>query len=492
MEKCKISNNEKYGTDYASQSDIIKNKTKQTCILKYDEESYMKTNEFREKSKITNIEKFGTEYASQSEEIKNKVKQTNLHRFGVEYPSQLDLIKDKVKQTLLDKYSTNPQLLIEVKEKNKKTNLKRYNTEYYSQSEEYKEIVKNRKIPHLKEKFNLNILNVENNIIEYHCESCNKDIKSDYQLIYNRMVYDTIMCENCNPINNAISGNEIQLQNFIKENYDKEIILNSRQVINPLELDIYLPDLKLAFEYNGLYWHNEQNKPNDYHYNKTELCEKIDVHLIHIYEDDWKYKQDIVKSRILNLLGKTSNKIFARKCVIKEIDDNTIIRKFLVDNHQQGFVGSQIKIGLFYNDELVSLMIFGKQRKSMGTKQNKDIYEMLRFCNKLNTSIIGGSSKLFDYFIKIYNPVEVISYADRSWSQGNLYKKLRFDLVHKTKPNYYYIINDVRKYRFNFRKDILIKEGFDSNKTEKEIMLERRIFRIYDSGSLKFIFKKCD
>jgi len=199
-------------------------------------------------------------------------------------------------------------------------------------------------------------------------------------------------------------------------------------------------------------------------------------------------KQEIVKSRILNLLGKTPNKIYARKCEVKEINDNKLVRDFLENNHQQGFVGSQIKLGLFYNNELVSLMIFGSKRKFMKQNNSDNVYEMLRFCNKLNTSVIGGADKLFKYFIKNYQPKEVISYADRSWSQGELYKKLGFEFVSKTPPNYYYVIDGFRKHRFGFRKDKLISDGFDSNKSEHEIMLERKIYRIYDSGSLKFKF----
>ena len=130
-------------------------------------------------------------------------------------------------------------------------------------------------------------------------------------------------------------------------------------------------------------------------------------------------------------------------------------------------------------------MTFGEQRKSMGLKSKNNGYELLRFCNKLNTSVIGGADKLFKYFIKNYKPKEVISYADRSWSQGDLYKKLGFNFVRKTPPNYYYIIGNKKYYRFNFRKDKLIREGFDSLKSEHEIMLERKIYRIYDSGSLK-------
>ena len=117
-------------------------------------------------------------------------------------------------------------------------------------------------------------------------------------------------------------------------------------------------------------------------------------------------------------------------------------------------------------------------------------YELLRFCNKLNTNVIGGASKLFNYFIKTYQPIEIVTYADRSISQGKLYKTLGFTFIGKTKPNYYYIIGDIRYHRFKFRKDKLIKQGFDSNKTEHEIMIDRKILRIYDSGNLKYNLRK--
>jgi hypothetical protein len=193
---------------------------------------------------------------------------------------------------------------------------------------------------------------------------------------------------------------------------------------------------------------------------------------------------------ILNKLNKTENKVFARKCQVKEIDDNNIVREFLNNNHIQGYINSKIKIGLFYENELVSLMTFGDRRISMGKKiTNEGEYEMLRFCNKINFNIIGGASKLFKYFVKNYNPQEITTYADRSFSQGKLYEKLGFKFIKNTQPNYYYVIGRKRYHRFNFRKDRLVKEGYDPNKTEHEIMLERKIYRIYDSGNLKFIYK---
>jgi len=125
----------------------------------------------------------------------------------------------------------------------------------------------------------------------------------------------------------------------------------------------------------------------------------------------------------------------------------------------------------------------------MNSKSKEGEYELLRFCNKLNTNVVGGSSKLFKYFIKNYTFTEITTYADRSHSQGNLYKILGFDFISKTPPNYYYVIDGIRKHRFGFRKDVLVKEGYDKNKTEHEIMIERKINRIYDSGSLKYLLK---
>ena len=294
-------------------------------------------------------------------------------------------------------------------------------------------------------------------------------------------------CKFCN--SSGISKLEKELLDFIKENYDGEIIENSKSIISPLELDIYLQDLRLAFEFNGLYWHNELYLDKDYHLNKTKLCEENGIHLVHIYEDDLLFKTDIVKSRILNLLGKTERKIYARKCEIKDVSSKES-KEFLEMNHIQGNVNSKIKLGLYYKEELVSLMTFGNLRKNLGSSSKENSYELLRFCNKINTNVIGGANKLYKYFIKVYNPNDVLSYADRSWTsktKDSLYDKLGFKLLGGTIPNYYYIVDGERKNRFCFRKDVLIKEGFDSNKTEREIMFERGIYRIYDSGSFKYI-----
>ena len=119
-------------------------------------------------------------------------------------------------------------------------------------------------------------------------------------------------------------------------------------------------------------------------------------------------------------------------------------------------------------------------------KKGEGVYELLRFCNKLNTTVVGGASKLLKHFIKTVNPKSIISYADKRWSNGNLYEKLGFIHTHDSKPNYFYIVNNKRENRFSYRKDILVKEGYDKTKTEHEIMLERKIYRIYDCGCMVF------
>jgi len=159
-------------------------------------------------------------------------------------------------------------------------------------------------------------------------------------------------------------------------------------------------------------------------------------------------------------------------------------KKFLEDNHIQGNVNSKIKIGLFHNDELVSIMTFSKGRVIMGGK--KDEWELNRFCNKLNTTVVGSASKLLNYFIKNHKPNKIISYSDIRLFDGKLYEKLNFNKISTSKPNYWYIIGDLRYYRFSFNKKKLIKDGYDPNKTEEQIMFDRKIYRIYDCGNVRW------
>lgn len=293
----------------------------------------------------------------------------------------------------------------------------------------------------------------------------------------------------CSKCSKNSSDLQKEIYSFIKNLvYCEE---NNSEVLEGKELDIYIPSLKVGIEVNGLYWHSDLFKKNDYHLCKTEECMENGIRLIQIFEDEWFLKKDIVKSRILNILNKTDNIIYARKCEIKEVDSKEC-REFLMRNHIQGNVNSRVRLGLFYGNEMVSLMTFGNLRKNLGQVSEENVYELLRFCNKLNTSVVGGASRLFKHFLLKYSPNKVISYADRRWSVGNLYEKLGFSFKHNSDPNYYYVSGSsfkVRENRFKYRKSELVKEGFDSTKTEKEIMKERGYFRVYDCGNIRYEYE---
>lgn len=297
----------------------------------------------------------------------------------------------------------------------------------------------------------------------------------------------------CYECNKKSSVGENEIANFLIEN-NIEIIQNSKSLIYPYELDIIIPNKKIAIEYCGLYWHSETIRPDkNYHLNKLNLCNNAGYRLITIFEDEWKNYQTLIKNKILHILNKSNGeKIFARKCKIKEIDTKTA-RDFCKENHIQGYGNSTIKIGLYYNNILVSVMTFSKPSLSKGCKGfHRNVWELNRYCT--NSIVIGGAGKLLNYFCNNYEWKEIFSFADKRWSDGNLYNKLGFDLLYETKPNYFYFntIDNKRYHRFNFRKDRLSKmlEKFDPNLTEYENMVKNNYHRIWDCGNFKFIKTK--
>lgn len=289
----------------------------------------------------------------------------------------------------------------------------------------------------------------------------------------------------CRFCTNYVSKAEQEIADILKVHFP-DLEQSNKKVLEGRELDIYIPSKKVAIEYNGLYWHSELHKDKNYHLDKLNSCKDKGIKLIQIFEDEWLNKKEIVLSRLFNILGITERIIYARKCEVRQVDSKTTT-KFLDENHIQGKLGAKARLGLYYENELVSLMTFGELRKNLGLASKEGSYELLRFCNKINTTVVGGASKLLKYFETVYLPNEIISYADLRWSDGNLYEKLNFKFVHQSEPNYFYTKGLERENRFKYRKSELVKQGFDENKTEREIMNELGFSRIYDTGTLKFI-----
>jgi len=430
--------------------------------------------EVLKKNKIGVSHSLKKAYEKRGDEIKQKRSNTLLKNFG-EYansPFEITSIKNKAKQTILNKYGVKNVFYIKKFRSNVST-------------AQDKSVIFNKL-----NGYDIIYLDKNKILVKNLCD-IHGDVVMDSITFYNRAHRNRngIICPICNPIN-SFSSLEKGFIKLLSEINVTKYKKNTKDIIAPYELDFYFPNKKIAFELNGLYWHSEIYKDSNYHKNKSDLCAAKDIQLIHIWEDDFYEKYDLIKSVVSSKLGITPKRIYARKCKIKKITSKNY-RLFLDDNHLQGSINSSIRLGLFYNNKLVSVMGFGKARISLGTKQSEGIYELHRFCSKKYYTIVGGASKLFNYFEKNFKYDKIISYAKRDYSNGNLYRKLNFEFVHNTSPGYYWVIDNKRKHRFNYRKD-QIQTNENKHLTAVEIMHNKNYFRCYDSGNMKFVkYNKC-
>lgn len=323
------------------------------------------------------------------------------------------------------------------------------------------------------------------------CRNCNTNI--EYNLANGN--WKSIRCYTCYG-DTSVSYEEKEVLKLVKEHVS-DVRENYRLFANSTkEVDIYIPHKKLAIEYNGSIWHSfgttypnnidRMAKSKNNHYKKYEMCKSSDVKLLQINSHEWnnRLKKDIWKSMIVNHLGK-STKIDARKCTVAEVS-TTDKNNFLSKNHLQGIDNSSVKIGLIYNNEIVSVMTFAQPRFN-----KKYQWELVRFCNKLNHRIVGGASKLINYFIKKYNPKDIISYADLKYSDGSLYKALGFKFIRYTPPSYVYIKGERVVSRYTAQKHKLSKllKSFDAQKTELQNMLDAGYRRLWDAGNMLFVLE---
>lgn len=481
-EKSKKTILEKYGTDNYTKTEKYIEKVKKTNLEKWGTEWYLSTNDKKIKSAATSLIKYGTEAPSQSDEIKSKIVKTNIDKYGFASPLLNEEIKLKSKKTLKENWGVdNPLKSSVIREKVKKTNLKKRGHFYPTQSID---VIQTRRRNNL-EKFgteninpneefrknNFKIANhsnylkyLGNSISIFKCDNCKIDFQIHTDNFFRRLEQELDLCTSCNPIGDLKSIKEKDLFEFIKSIYDGDIIQSYR---DKLEIDIYLPEINLGFEFNGLYWHSEKYLDRNYHINKLKYFKSEGIRILNIWEDDWMFKNDIIKSMISNLF-KNNKKIFARNCEVREIKDISLVREFLEKNHIQGWVNSKVKIGLYHKNEIVSLMTFDQAEGRKKMKKNE--CNLSRFCSKLNYSIVGGASKLLSYFITTHKPQRIISYADKDWSTGELYIKLGFNLLSESNPDYKYIDLGVRKHKSNFK----INES------------KVNLLKIWDCGKLKY------
>ena len=211
------------------------------------------------------------------------------------------------------------------------------------------------------------------------------------------------------------------------------------------------------------------------------MSKKCDIDLIQIWEDDWKFKGEIVKSIIKSKIGGMNIVKWGRKLKIEKNISENVVKKFLNDNHLQGWCVSSLKYGLFEGDELISIMTFSKGRKNINGKE----WEIVRFCNKINHTVLGSFNKLIGSFIKDHNPGKIISYSDNDLFSGNSYQKYGM-IISNQSPNYWWCDGRIRHNRWKFRKDVLLKNGNDKSLSGPQIMIHNGYFRCWGSGTTRW------
>lgn len=488
-----------YGVDNPFYLNSIKEKSKQTKTERYGVPTYNNSN----KNKETCLQKYGVDNASKSESVKNKIKEslsnidkneqqrrikeTNIKKYGKPYTFQNNVFKQKRILTSLEKYGTEyPFQNKEIYEERYIAKLKsKLNVINVSQIQQVNEKVKNTNFEKRKEYLNEKFSDL---IIEYtdykhvtlRCPACKEETTLNISFLKQRDKLGLEICTHCYPYKRD-SSLQHKINDYIN-NLGHETILNYKIQDSNYEIDIYLPDKQIGFEINGVYWHSEIFKDKNYHSDKKNLGLKNGINIIHLWEDDLRIKEDIILNRIKIILGHSQN-IGARKCEIKEIKSDTA-KKFLEKYHLSGYINSAYKIGLFHDNEIISVVTFGKNR----FKKENDTYEILRYASKDNIKVTGGFKKLINYFIKTYKPAKIITYIDLDWANGrnNIYEQSDFKFISYTKPDYYWVVMKKREYRSKFMKHKLLKEGYDNNKTESQIMHDRGFYRIWGCGNIKY------
>jgi len=530
-DKIVTTNLERYGFENAIQSSEIREKIRQTMIEKYGVENIFQSEVFKENNRKYYQENFGVDNPAQVPEIQKKIEETNLakyghkssfvyakqvfrDRFGVDNPWQLESVKQKSKQTMMERYGVEHNTQDpESNNRRKATNLKKYGNECIFQnknlrdkwSQEYK----------IKTGYNHQMNNPEvlekiinTSLVRYgkpHFGQLSISEKS-FEILqdkekFTNFINERSLNEAAKDLDVAFATVKLYLNKYkIKYDYNKssyekaiayfltenniEFEQNTRKIISPKELDFYIPNLKLAIEFNGLYWHSESKLDNkNYHKEKWQACSDVGVRLLMINEDEWLERSEVIKKKILNLCRQSERGPGARKLQILTIPNN-LANAFCEEHHIQGKTGNSVtSYGAFLEDQLVGVMIVGFLR---GTKTE----EIVRFCSDGKT-YAGLFSRMFKKYITEKLPVEVVTFADLRYSDGGLYEKTGFVKDGIIKPNFKYVMGYETFHAQGFTKSrIANKFKIDmSFLTERQAMDGLGFDRIWDCGKIRYIWK---
>lgn len=430
-----------------TEQESINKKRESTNVKKYGVSTPLASKMHREKGTETIVERYGVTHHMKSADVKNSRKSLHIKKYGVSNPFQRDEIKDLIKQNCYNKHGVIHHNQIHIDSASLSY---MHNPGWLEFQHETKSV---------------SCISKELGVSQSHLNSLFHIYGIDIRKHY-------------------ISSVEVEICNYLKS-VGIEFRQSARDIISK-ELDIYIPEYNLAIEVNGVFWHSELNgKDKNYHLSKTKECNALGIHLLHIWDSQWLNNRAIVESKILSLTNKSS-KIYARKCTIKPVNA-TDERDFLNTTHIQGYTPSSLCIGLFYHNQLVAVMSFSRSRYD-----KLETTELLRYSSSLNTSVIGGASRLLAHFLKNTKVKTIISYSDISWNTGNMYNALGFELVSESGPAYFYTKDyKTLENRIKYQKHKLnnLLSAFDKNLSEWENMKNNGYDRVWNCGNKKYRLK---
>lgn len=442
------------------QNESIIAKRQATCLEKYGNKNYNNTN----KNKETCLKNYGVDNPQKSSIIRDKSRQTCIDRYGVDNPWKSNIVKEKIKQTNLERYGSSSYFStldflnsqqdrnnnrteeewFEILEKRRKTCLEKYGVESTS------------KLPEVKLKAEQT--NIEKYGVPYRC------LASDFITKYGADSKPNLEFAKILDSLNIEYTREFQLSRY---RYD-------------FKVNNILIEIDPTFTHNSTSnFFNNKGIDKDYHFNKSMCAFDNNYKCVHIF--DW---DDIDKIIYIYFIDKKI--IYARNCVIKLVD-NKEKAEFLNKYHLQNDAKSKINIGLYYNEELVSLMTFDKPRYN-----KKYDYELIRYCSKYK--IIGGAKKLFKYFLNNYQPNSIVSYCDRSKFNGETYEKLNFSLESIKSSKHWYNVSTKQHITDNLLRqrgfDQLFGTNYGKGTSNNELMLANKFVEIYDAGQARYAWYK--
>lgn len=349
---------------------------------------------------------------------------------------------------------------------------------------EKKRINDNNELINRLHKMNLTFITFNSKLeLSVKCNNCNNEFTLNrYNILHNYYHNVFNICPYCYT-NKQHSNFELTILNEIKKLYNGIILTNDRKIFNNTEVDIIIPEYKLGIECNGLYWHSNKFRENNYHKNKKDIVESYGYTLIQLWEDDWANKLNIIINIIKQHLNLLTNISLTNNYIIKEISqkDSDL---FLNENSLYDKINAKYRYGLFYNNELIQVLLLKKHK-------NND-FEILRFTTKLGYNILDGLRLLIEYF-RTLNNIDNI-YINVSCDIFNKNNKLLkdFEFIKYNAPIFWWSKGIIKESRLYFTKNKLIELGYDKNLSETEIMEKLGYYKIYNSGGMTLKYKVLD